>query len=170
MVLSVSPTSLTESSSFRYGMKLISPLPPPPPTPPPPPAQVTWQICPWPLKTDKVTSDARDSTGGYWRFVGGGGWCECVGQLSFWCCFCPHQTVTDLLVPIYFTLAGHIELSTSYWRNLRSERLCYSSSCSPLILDKNWRNPWNIFGRLSYSSHLILCVIFVCKMAQDADN
>ena len=54
-----------------YEINLSSP--PSTPTPPPPPAQVTWQICPWPLKTDKVTSDARDSTGGYWRFVGGGG-------------------------------------------------------------------------------------------------
>lgn len=43
----------------------------------------------------------------------GGGGANVLGSFPFDCA-CPHRTVTDLFVPIYFTLAGHIELSTGY--------------------------------------------------------
>lgn len=43
----------------------------------------------------------------------GGGGANVLGSFPFDCA-CPHRTVTDLFVPIYFILAGHIELSTGY--------------------------------------------------------
>ena len=55
------------------------------------------------------------STGGYWRFGAGGG--RCANELGSFP-FDPASVHIKLLLihflPIYFTPAGHIELSTRY--------------------------------------------------------